>query len=186
MIGCCHPPPTHACLDRRAVANASLLDLQRGDHRRLMPHVVLARAEFLGEERLSQRLEPARGQKKRGEIVSQSPEPVKPALGRKNAARSSANQQKQHSTTATRSRTARTTRAANKQTGASSGRENAPKSQEHRGRQRQKEEEKQNARARPHTQRTFLLVPTTSHRVLMFSCTDRTERASGRQYFVFL
>lgn len=45
-------------LDCRAVADAGLLDLQRRDHARLVPQVVLARSELLREKRLRQGLEP--------------------------------------------------------------------------------------------------------------------------------
>lgn len=48
-------------LDRRAVGDAGLLDLQRGDHARFMPHMVLACVKLLGKKRLRQTLEPAIG-----------------------------------------------------------------------------------------------------------------------------
>lgn len=64
--------PTPTCLDRRAVADAGLLYLQRGYHGCLVSQMVLARPKLLRKERLGKRLEPAAGKKKRGEIVSQS------------------------------------------------------------------------------------------------------------------
>lgn len=70
------PPflPPLAYLDRCTVADARLLNLQRGYHARLMSHVVLARVKLLGEKRLRQRLESAPGttNEERGEIFSQS------------------------------------------------------------------------------------------------------------------